>query len=84
MPTTRERPRPSDDRGREPEPRRDEAARTAAYVASLSGELSVLARGHGLELVAYFLDLARIEAMDVAVPRAPRRTQPTRATRPPG
>ncbi len=40
---------------------REEAAR---YIASLSGELAVLARHADLDLLAYFLDMARREAED--------------------
>ena len=38
----------------------------AAYVAALTGELSVMARGSGLPTLAYFLDMARIEATERA------------------
>lgn len=37
----------------------EEAAR---YIAQMSGELAAMARSSKLELLAYFLDMARIEA----------------------
>ena len=45
------------------ETRRDATAREiAGYIAELSGELAQLAAGADLELLAYFLDMARIES----------------------
>jgi hypothetical protein len=38
------------------------AAESARYIAQMSGELASLARGANLELLAYFLDMARVEA----------------------
>jgi hypothetical protein len=35
---------------------------TAAYVAELTAELSKLASGAGLDVLAYLLDMARLEA----------------------
>ena len=35
---------------------------TAAYIADITKELSVLARGSGLETLAYVLDIAQLEA----------------------
>jgi hypothetical protein len=35
---------------------------TAAYLASISMELANLARGQGLELLAYLLEMAQLEA----------------------
>lgn len=35
---------------------------TAAYIESLSAELRAMARGAGLESLAYFLEMVRIEA----------------------
>lgn len=40
---------------------RDRTA-TAKYVAELSAELANLARRHGLDALAYILDMARLEA----------------------
>ncbi len=34
----------------------------AAYIAHLAGELGSMARAGGFDLLAYFLDMARIEA----------------------
>ncbi len=34
----------------------------ASYIAQLSGELALLARGAKLDLLAYFLEMARLEA----------------------
>ena len=38
-------------------------AETAQYVAEFSAELSYLARNANLDLLAYLLDMARLEAM---------------------
>jgi hypothetical protein len=38
------------------------AAETAHYVSQLSAELSHMARAANLDLLAYFLDMARVEA----------------------
>jgi hypothetical protein len=38
----------------------------AAYVAELTGELAVVARRQGLDALAYLLDMARLEAENVA------------------
>ena len=48
-------------------PRRDTARRAnareiAGYIAELTGELAQLAAGADLELLAYFLDMARVES----------------------
>ena len=45
---------------------RDSGA-VAAYVETLSGELSRIAREHGLSTLAYILDMARLEARNVLV-----------------
>jgi hypothetical protein len=45
-------------------PNEREAA--AAYVAALSGDLAAIARRHGLDTLGYILDLARLEAQNVA------------------
>ena len=39
---------------------------TARYIASLSSELAGLARTSRLDLLAYFLDMARMEAIAIA------------------
>jgi hypothetical protein len=38
----------------------------AHYIAALSGELAHIARGHGLQSLAYILDMARLEADQIA------------------
>jgi hypothetical protein len=44
------------------------SAETAEYIAQLSSELSLMARGAGLELLAYLLEMVRIEAAQRAAP----------------
>lgn len=41
------------------------AAEIARYIHQLSGELSAMARKSGMELLSYFLEMARIEAKNV-------------------
>ncbi|HYF54836.1 MAG TPA: hypothetical protein VEA41_11310 [Salinarimonas sp.] len=53
----------------EPAPELDPVA-AAEYVAALTTELSALSRRSGLDLLAYFLDIARLEALEQA--RRPR------------
>jgi hypothetical protein len=38
------------------------ALEAAQYIAQMSAELAVMARGANLDLLAYFLDMARVEA----------------------
>jgi hypothetical protein len=38
----------------------------AHYIATLAGELAQIARGHRLESLAYILDMARLEADQIA------------------
>lgn len=38
------------------------AAQSAQYIAQMSGELADMARKVNLDLLAYFLDMARVEA----------------------
>jgi hypothetical protein len=38
------------------------AAETARYIASITGELASLAKLAGLDVLAYLLDMARLEA----------------------
>ena len=40
----------------------EDAANFADYAASLTGDLAVLARRHGLRTLAHLLDMARVEA----------------------
>jgi hypothetical protein len=39
---------------------------TADYVAAITTELATLSRRSGLDLLAYFLDIARLEALEHA------------------
>ena len=48
------------------------AADFANYAALLTGDLAVLARKHGLETLAYLLDMARLEADAAAGRGAPK------------
>ncbi len=38
------------------------ALESARYIAQMSGELAVIARSANLDLLAYFLEMARVEA----------------------
>jgi hypothetical protein len=38
------------------------AAETARYIGSITGELAALAKQAGLDVLAYLLDMARLEA----------------------
>ncbi len=56
-------------------PPSDEAAvdarkreQTAEYIADMVGDLAAMALTHGLETLAYLLDMARIEAENVTAP----------------
>jgi hypothetical protein len=40
---------------------------TARFIADLTVGLSAMARGSGLEVLAYLLDIARLEAEEVAL-----------------
>ena len=44
-------------------------AEAAQYIASMAGELSLLARHAKLDLVSYLLDMARLEADNASRPR---------------
>lgn len=44
----------------------DQRAQSAEYIADLTGELAKLARRSRLELLAYLLDIACLEAQNVA------------------
>jgi hypothetical protein len=48
-----------------PNPNSLEARETARYISAMATSLSDMARRDGLELVAYFLDMARVEAQQV-------------------
>lgn len=45
---------------------RADPASAAAYVATMAGELSRLAKAHGLHTLAYILEMARLEAKSIA------------------
>jgi len=49
----------------------DDPAQAAAYVAGLTGELAGLVRRHRLDMLAYLLDMVRLEAEET-VQRAER------------
>ena len=40
--------------------------KAAAYIAALSGDLVTIARENGLDTLAYLLDMARLEAANMA------------------
>ena len=42
------------------------AGKVAAYVAELTQELAGMARRHGLDTLGYLLDMARLEAENIA------------------
>jgi hypothetical protein len=44
------------------------SAEVAAYVATVSNELATLARQNGLDVLAYLLEMARLEAENTAGP----------------
>lgn len=48
-------------------PETGDPSAVAAYVASLTGELSRLARASGLTTLAYLLEMARLEARNLAL-----------------
>jgi hypothetical protein len=52
---------------------------TARYIAALSAELSVMARQADLELLGYFLEMARMEASAAASGKRVRRKADLRA-----
>ena len=53
------------------EPDRDEAA-VARYIASMSGDLARLARNSGFQTLGYLLEIAQLEAEQVAPPQSRR------------
>jgi len=50
--------------GRSPQPKSPTAA--ALYIGTMAEELAQMARGHGLESLCYILEMARLEADQVA------------------
>lgn len=65
MPHSGKMPRSAD---REPQDIKTPASETARYIAALALSLGEMARRDGLDLVAYFLDLARLEAEQTVSP----------------
>jgi hypothetical protein len=54
------------------EPDAAESARTSAlYIASMTEELGQLAKRHGLDALGYILDMARLEAEQIAKTSSP-------------
>ena len=49
----------------------EEQAQIASYVAQLSGELAQLSHGAGLDLLAYFLNMAKAEGEAIALQAGP-------------
>jgi hypothetical protein len=43
----------------------------AGYIADLSGDLAQLARSHGLDMLGYLLEMARMEAQNTLAARGP-------------
>ncbi len=50
-----------------------DTSEAAAYVAEMTGSLAVIARQHGLDTLAYLLDMAQEEAQNNALPPENRR-----------
>ena len=50
----------------QPLPERDERTAAASYVATLTADLASIAKTHGLDTLGYILDMARLEAENVA------------------
>lgn len=44
----------------------DKADEAARYIGQMTGEMALLARGARLDTLAYFLEMARIEAQAIA------------------
>jgi hypothetical protein len=53
---------------------RDERVETAAYIATLTGELASMARRNGLHTLEYLLDMAKLEAEHMSQPNGNRGT----------
>lgn len=49
---------------------------TIRYIGAMAGELSEIARGADLDLIAYFLEMARLEAQELI--KAGRKARTTR------
>lgn len=45
---------------------RDDRTAAAGYVATLVADLAVIAKNHGLDTLGYILDMARLEAENIA------------------
>jgi hypothetical protein len=50
-----------------------ESTETARYIADLTAELVKIARGSGYDVIAYLLELARLEAEETAQKMAAKR-----------
>ena len=44
----------------------DDRIAAASYVATLAADLALIAKSHGLDTLGYILDMARLEADNVA------------------
>ena len=44
----------------------DDRTAAASYVATLTADLALIAKSHGLDTLGYILDMARLEAENVA------------------
>lgn len=56
----------NNDPGRDPAAGLEAATDAASYIASLTGELSLLARRNGLHTLSHLLDMAQLEASENA------------------
>jgi hypothetical protein len=50
----------------QPSTERDDRTAAASYVATLTADLASIAKTHGLDTLGYILDMARLEAENVA------------------
>ena len=50
----------------QPPTERDDRTAAAGYVAMLTADLASIAKSHGLDTLGYILDMARLEAENVA------------------
>ena len=65
-------------------PTPEAAAEIARYISQLTAEMAGMAGAARLEMLAYFLDMARNEAeMAARMPLAPLETDPRQAAKPP-
>jgi hypothetical protein len=45
---------------------RDDRTAAASYVATLTADLAAIAKNHGLDTLGYILEMARLEAENIA------------------